>query len=100
MTTVKGYRDTLTPGTSMGEEGIGYGFGELDSYGDYSRATHGHLQESTEPVTFRLLVPGAYVARSEGGEMLLYAAKETPFVVKEYGRLPFNQGLSTTLALA
>lgn len=56
---VDGYRQVITQGQYMGEEGTGYSWGTLPSYGDISHKTHGQYQGYTEPCRIEILVDGA-----------------------------------------
>jgi hypothetical protein len=98
MQRVKGYRNVVTQGTYMGEEGTGYAFGELESYGDFSQATRGHIQGYTQPVEFEILYPGAQVLPSNSGELALFPPVGTAFLT-EYGPLPVDQGITAVLAI-
>jgi hypothetical protein len=76
---VDGYRDVLTQGHYMGEEGTGYGWGTLPSYGDYSGEMRGRMQGYTEPVKIEILAERADLVdlRDEGHDLLLWLPKGT-----------------------
>lgn len=68
----------ITKGYYMGEEGIGYDF-DLRPQGDISVATRGYYQGYQSPT--ELLIPdNAKIAKSKGGEMLMYGG---PWVAKD-----------------
>ncbi len=98
MNRVKGYRNVTTSGTYAGEEGTGYGFGELASYGEFSQATGGHIQGSTSPVEFEILVPGAYLAKGQDGQEYLFPPPGVAFDT-QYGPLVQERGLDAGEAL-
>ena len=108
---IDGHRNVLTRSSYMGEEGIGYGWTPLSDYGDYSAETHGRLQGYTEPCRIEILMPGAELAESVRGDMLLYlpagvewhTAKgdviQDRMLLTDGGPLPLDVGLEASEAI-
>jgi hypothetical protein len=86
---VDGYRDVLTQGSYMGEEGVGYAFGTLPRHGDYSGATHGRLQGYTEPVKIEILRDDAFLAdmSEEGYGVVMILPRGTQHFIPDDGWL-------------
>lgn len=61
------HRTVCTQGQYMGEEGTGYGWGELEEYGDFSRATRGYYQGYTEPCKIEVFDDRCRLQESQGG---------------------------------
>jgi hypothetical protein len=62
-------RDVTTRGGTVGEEGTGYRWEPCAAPGPFR---HGHLEGYTEPAQVEILVEGASLQRSFGGELLFY----------------------------
>lgn len=70
--TVDAVRDVCTSGFHQSDQGTGYSFETGSPLGDYSAATQGRLQGYRERCRLVILVPGASLSRSAGGDLLLY----------------------------